>query len=244
MNKYSLIIPCYNEEKNLPKLFSKFSNSFENYKIEIIFVDNGSTDNTNYLLNEFSKKKKSVKIISVKKNVGYGHGILQGLNKSSGNFVGWTHADLQTNPEDFIKAVELIEKNKGENMFVKGVRHGRNYFDMIFTLGMTLFECILLRKWLSDINGQPTVFNKQLFLNWKNPPHDFSLDLYTFYNAKIKKYDIIRVPVFFGKRYSGVGSNDGLKAKIKYSFKTINYSFKIVFNNLRKRDVKNSSSYK
>ena len=235
MYKFSLIIPCYNEEKNLPKLFSKFSHSFKNYEIEIIFVDNGSTDNTNKLLSEFSKKKKNVKVIRVKQNIGYGYGIIQGLNKSSGNFIGWTHADLQTDPEDFIEAVKLIEKNKGENIFVKGVRHGRNYFDIFFTLGMTLFESILLRKWLSDINGQPTVFSRKLFLNWKNPPHDFSLDLYTFYHAKMKKYDIIRLPVFFGNRHSGVGSNDGLKAKIKYSLKTIIYSFRLVVNNLGKR---------
>ena len=77
----------------------------------------------------------------------------------------------------------------------------------------------MLRKWLPDINGQPTVFSRELFSNWHNPPLDFSLDLFTFYHAKKENYDIIRYPVFFGPRLSGVGSNDRITAKIKYSIR-------------------------
>jgi len=233
MYLYSLIIPCYNEAQNLPHLFNKFSNSFEKNKIEVIFVNNGSKDRTQYILEEFQKNNNFVKIVTIKSNKGYGNGILKGLEQSSGKYIGWTHADLQTDPNDFIKAVEIIKKNKDKKVLIKGKRYGRNFFDLIFTFGMTIFEFILLKKWLQDINGQPTVFNRELFLNSINPPHDFSLDLFVYYQAKIEKYNIIRFPVYFGPRSFGVGSNDSIKAKIKYSIRTVVFSFKMIFNNSR-----------
>lgn len=242
MYLFSLIIPCYNEAQNLPHLFSKFSNSFENNKIEVIFVDNGSKDRTQYILKKFQKNNNFVKIVIIKSNKGYGNGILKGLEQSSGKYIGWTHADLQTDPEDFIKAVEIINKNKDKKLLIKGHRYGRNFFDVIFTFSMTFFELMLLRTWLPDINGQPTVFSRELFSNWHNPPFDFSLDLFTFYHAKKEKYDIIRYPVFFGPRLFGVGSNDRITAKIKYSIRTIIFSTKMIYK-LREKNVKDFTSY-
>ena len=58
MYEFSLVIPCYNEAENLPDLFSKFSNSFKKSKIEVIFVDNGSNDKTQYILKKFKEKNK------------------------------------------------------------------------------------------------------------------------------------------------------------------------------------------
>ena len=92
---------------------------------------------------------------------------------------------------------------------------------------MTLFEVIILKKWLWDINGQPTVFHRSLYESWQNPPLDFFLDLFALYTAKKTNFNILRFPVNFGKRYSGVGHNDGLLAKIKYSVRTLKFSLKL-----------------
>ena len=74
MVNLSLVIPCYNEEKNIDPLFEKLKKLSDlDNRIEIIIVDNGSTDktNTNILKNELYKKDK-IKLLLIEKNVGYG----------------------------------------------------------------------------------------------------------------------------------------------------------------------------
>ena len=63
----SVIMPCYNSEIYLPNLFQMFKDqTFKNY--ELIFIDDGSTDNTNLLISEQQKKDKRIKLITLKKH--------------------------------------------------------------------------------------------------------------------------------------------------------------------------------
>lgn len=224
---FSLIIPCYNEAENLPLLISRCKALVENPLCEVILVDNGSTDSTPMVLNSLLITEYSgIRSIRVEKNQGYGFGILSGLKAAKGNILGWTHADLQTNPLDFLQALTFFEK--GHKIFVKGKRYGRKFSDVIFTIGMSLFETFLLRKFLWDINAQPTVFSRHFFETWKNSPHDFSLDLYAYYTAKRAGLKVFRFPVQFGKRAYGVSHwNINWTAKIKFIKRTMKFSFEL-----------------
>ena len=126
----SLIIPCYNEESNLPLLFEKLK-EIQNKCHEIFLVDNGSTDDTSKVIERFIKNKdKRLKILKIKTNIGYGHGIMSGVREASGQIIAWTHADLQTDPKDVINAYELFISTKQNHKFVlKGKRKKRNLFD-------------------------------------------------------------------------------------------------------------------
>ena len=76
----SLIIPCYNEEENLDKLLNKldFLKEFDDEKIEIIIVNNGSNDNSHEILKNELYLKNKISILNIQKNKGYGDGIHQG----------------------------------------------------------------------------------------------------------------------------------------------------------------------
>ena len=225
--KYSLVIPCFNEEKNLPLLIDRCIKILDRNDIQLILVDNGSTDNPKKILLEYEFQHKNLNVVYIKKNQGYGFGILSGLNEAEGDIIGWTHADLQTDPNDFIKGVGFF-KEFGNNIFVKGKRYGRPFSDTIFTIGMSIFESILLRKKLWDINAQPTIFSKNFFHSLKNPPSDFSLDLYFYYKAIQSNLKIYRFPVIFGERMYGISSwNVDFRSKVKFIRRTINYSFKL-----------------
>ena len=225
--KYSLVIPCFNEEKNLPLLIEKSKELLTRNDIQLILVDNGSTDNTRKILLNYELKHKNLFVVHVKKNKGYGFGILSGLNEAEGDIIGWTHADMQTDPNDFLEGI-IFFKKFGENIFVKGKRHGRPFGDTFFTIGMSIFESILLGTKLWDINAQPTIFSKGFFHSLKNPPNDFSLDLYFYYKAIQSNLKIYRFPVLFGERMYGISSwNIGFRSKIKFIRRTINYSFKL-----------------
>ena len=103
---YSVVIPCFNEEGSIKLILEKTKNLFRKHNIELILVNNGSTDNTKYILEDLITNYPHARYINLDKNLGYGGGILKGLSHCKGDIIGWTHADLQTDPCDCITAFE------------------------------------------------------------------------------------------------------------------------------------------
>lgn len=222
--KLSLVIPCYNEADNLKNLIELCGKAFTRDDVEVILVDNGSTDHTQELLAELLPGSPQLRSTKVDVNQGYGFGILSGLKEAKGEYIGWTHADLQADPADAFKALEYIEAGH-TNAFLKGSRYGRSMQDVFFTGGMSVFDSLVLGTGLRDINAQPNIFPRSVYESWDNPPHDFALDLYAYYKAKKQGVEIIRFPVYFGKRTAGEAHLNSLRAKLKYSLRTIRYTF-------------------
>ncbi len=230
MKKLSIVVPCYNEAENIPSLLEAYQETLKNYEIEVVLVNNGSTDNTADVLVEISSKFSDfLKVVNVPVNQGYGYGILEGLRNSSTEFIGWTHGDLQTPPKDVVKAFDILEKsNFNKNLYVKGSRTGRPIFDQFFSVGMGIFESLYLGTKLSEVNAQPNIFHRSFYENWKNPPHDFALDLYALYQARKSNLRLIRFPVPFLKRQHGVSKwNTGILAKWKFIKRTIIFSIEL-----------------
>jgi len=224
--RFSLIIPCYNENENLPFLFKKLENILQKNLFEIIIVENGSNDGSLDTIKSYQLKYKNLKFLKIHKNEGYGNGILRGLDMATGDFLSWTHADMQTDPQDILKGEILIKKNKkNRNLFIKGIRSGRSINDRFFTIGMSFFCSLALGKFLWDINAQPSIFSAAFFKSWKNPPKDFSLDLYAYYMAKKSGYKVVRIPVRFNKRLYGSSKwNIDLFSKFKFIKRTIKFT--------------------
>lgn len=225
--KFSLIIPCYNEAANLPLLLERCAKVAQPEYIEVILVDNGSTDNTPQVLAELLPRHPGCRSVRVEVNQGYGFGILFGLRAAQGEILGWTHADMQTDPLDALKGLKLFDQH-GKHVFVKGKRFGRPIADVFFTVGMSAFETLLLGKPLWDINAQPTMFSREFFATWQNPPHDFALDLYAYYQACKQNLPIHRFSVLFGKRAHGVSHwNINWAAKYRFIKRTIDFSLQL-----------------
>ncbi len=223
-------MPCYNEAKNIPLIIERFSNSINRDDIEVIFVDNGSTDDSKSVFKDYLPKHSFAKLVNLKINNGYGHGIKCGLLAAKGDFIGYTHADMQTDPKDVIKALEIIEsKGSSRNLFVKGLRKGRPFIDEFFTKGMSIFETLYLGTSLWDINAQPNIFHKTFFEKIKSKcPNDFSFDLYILYKSKKLNIDIVRFDVIFPERKFGVSSwNTGIVSKWNFIKRTLEFSSKL-----------------
>jgi polyisoprenyl-phosphate glycosyltransferase len=228
--KLSIVVPCYNEAANLPALLSAYAEAITRDDIEVILVDNGSTDETAQVLTELAPRyQRFLRIYTVSKNHGYGHGILSGLATARGEFIGWTHGDMQTPPQDLLQALRIIEEyGNANNLYVKGRREGRPLFDRIFTWGMNIFETIYLRTPLYEVNAQPNIFHSSFFATWKNPPIDFSFDLYVLYHAKQCKLKIIRFPVLFLERQHGSSKwNTNWQAKWRFIKRTVQFSVEL-----------------
>lgn len=227
--KLSIIVPCYNESKNIPLILMRLNEVIKRDNVELILVNNGSTDDSQKVMERLLPDYLFARIVNVEVNQGYGFGIISGLRSAKGEYLAWTHADMQTDPYDVIKALDLIEKESSpEKTFVKGNRQGRPLADVLFTRGMGIFESLYLRVSLYDINAQPNLFHRSFYESWENPPYDFSLDLYVFYMAKKIGLKVVRFPVLFTKRRHGHSHwNFGWKSKWKFIKRTLDFSFKL-----------------
>ena len=226
--RLSLIVPCYNEARNLPALVERFR-AIEDEAIEIILVDNGSTDATPTVLEDLIRDCPRIASVRVPINKGYGFGILSGLNAATGDVLAWTHADQQTDPMDAVIGFDRFRMAAHpETLFIKGLRYGRPLVDTIFTAGMSMFESVLTRTVMRDINAQPTMFHRTFFATWRDAPDDFALDLYAYWRAKEAKLTVYRFPVRFGPRLFGNSHwNTGMRARLKFIRRTISFSLKL-----------------
>jgi len=225
--KFSLIIPCYNEAENLPLLLERCENLARTPGIELVLVDNGSTDGTAAAFIDLLQDYPNCRSLRVEDR-GYGFGILAGLAAASGDILGWTHADMQTDPQDALRGLKLFLRH-GENTFVKGRRCGRPLVDATFTVGMSIFETLVLARPLWDINAQPTMFSRKFYETWSSvAPHDFLLDLYAYYQARRCGLAVHRFPVRFGERVHGNSRwNLNWAAKRKFIRRTVDFSLEL-----------------
>jgi glycosyltransferase involved in cell wall biosynthesis len=226
--KLSIVVPCYNEEKNLLAILEAFKKVLTLGEMELIVVNNGSTDGSAEVLSQKMPEYPFAKLVHVPVNRGYGFGIVSGLRVAEGEIIGWTHADMQTDPADVVRGYQVLMESTSKEVLLKGKRVGRPFFDVFFTFGMSLLSSALLRYWLFDINAQPKLFNRTFLREMKDAPDDFSLDLYLLLRAKQKKISILEIPVLFAKRQFGEAKGGGsLKGKWKLMKRTFSYILKI-----------------
>jgi len=225
----SIVIPCYNESPNLKALTAKcFEVVKNNAGVEVILVDNGSTDDSPAVMKNLLQQynQPDLRTHRVPVNKGYGYGITEGLNAAKGDYLCWTHADLQTDLNDCLIAYQLIKGKKSGYSVVKGRRKGRSLFDVMFTWLMSAYVLFKLKASVSDINAQPKIFTRAFWEKIKaNAPPDFALDLYLLIQAQ-RENGISEFPVYFHKRVAGEAKGGGsgdLRLKIKLAKRSINY---------------------
>jgi glycosyltransferase involved in cell wall biosynthesis len=219
--RIGIVIPCFNEAGNLANLINEceFVASAADY--EFVLVNNGSSDNSIEILKKIHTL--NIKTVTLEENAGYGGGILAGLKVLETEFVGWIHADLQT---DLRKS--LLSLDDQNFHFFKGIRYGRSLSERFLSAGMGILCSILFKTSLFEINAQPTIMERTLFESWTNPPTDFSLDLYALVFAKKRNLKITRAKFDFSKRTSGHSTwNFGLRSRYKMVSRTIKYALSL-----------------
>lgn len=222
MNQIEIVIPCFNEARNLPRLIQLLEELVEDSGLSFVLVDNGSTDGSEEIFSKVINPK--VRVVTLEINQGYGGGILAGLRQCNCQFVGWMHSDLQTPPTVLLGK----EFQATSNALIKGQRTGRRFSERLFTIGMAVIESVIFRQRLWDINGQPSIFSREWFETLENPPEDFSLDLFLYVQARRSGLTIIRPRVKFGERFAGSSTwNTGIKSQAHFVKRTIGYSVRL-----------------
>ncbi len=166
MKKINIVIPVLDEEKNILKIINSIKSLKLSYNIEIIFVDDGSKDNTLQIIKKISSADKEIKYISFSKNFGHQIALSAGLDYSNGDMIIMLDGDFQHPieiiPEMILKyesgydVVQMVKKTQGKrNIFIKT-------YTFLFYYLFRKFSNINLSNNVSDFRLISSKVNKQL----------------------------------------------------------------------------------
>lgn len=121
--QFTIVIPVYNEEDNLKRVETELTNylTIASRKAKVLFVNDGSKDKSQELIEEICTRNPDFTYISFKKNAGLSAAIKAGFDYADTELIGYIDSDLQTAPEDF----NLLLEHIGEYDLVTGVRANR-----------------------------------------------------------------------------------------------------------------------
>jgi len=164
---FSIVVPLFNEEKNIEQLLSEINKSLINYPdYEIILIDDGSTDNTFGVINRVSNKK--IKIFQNSKNQGQSFSIHKGVKKSLNNIIITLDGDGQNDPNDILKLFNFYKKKTNKYHLVGGLRLNRK--DSILKIFSSkianFFRSRLLKDDCKDTGCSLKVFDRNIFLQF------------------------------------------------------------------------------
>ena len=120
----SVVVPVYNEELSVQPLYEAITKALSklNLSYEILFIDDGSSDNTYLNSKDLAEKDPHLKVVKLKRNYGQTIGLHAGFQNATGKMIVTMDGDLQNDPEDI---EQMIEKIKEGNDIVLGWRHNR-----------------------------------------------------------------------------------------------------------------------
>lgn len=222
--KITIIIPLYNEDRTIIKLLKKIYR-LKKINLEIIVVNDGSTDNSLKLIKNFSKTKKKLKIISHRKNSGKGSAIKSAKKYITGDIVLIQDADLEYDPNDYFKLIKPLKENKFDVVYGSRTLNKKRYeskgFTSIFRIFgnhvLTIISNILNNQKLTDAHTCYKVFSKKVFfkIDLKENGFEFCPEITT--KISKLKLNIKEVPV----KYRGRHYSEGKKIKLIHAFKAL-----------------------
>lgn len=226
----SVVLPCYNEAKSLDRLIEDYRSGANRKgllpdRFELILVNNGSTDESAQILNLYVKRQSYnfIKVVTIDRNEGYGHGLLAGLKEARFGTCAFSHADEQCAAADVFRAFDLLAGNDG--VLVKGHRKGRKLSDRLFSRSFEFCVWLCLHKRIIEINAQPKVFPAWLLKEvQRQAPKDFAFDLHVLLRALEHDMEIREIPVTFHSRAHGQSRwSSTVSSKIRHIKLMLNY---------------------
>lgn len=204
--KLTIIIPVYNEEKTIEQVLKQVSVlRIPQVSIEMIVVDDGSTDSTAKVIANQKLKRKNFKFLQHNKNVGKGGAVKTGIDSATGDYIVIQDADLEYNPKDIGRLiVPIIEK---KSQVVYGTRLKRlpnlsreertlrfliHYFGNRF---LSLLTTLLYGQWITDMETCYKLFPREAMKKIKLFARGFEFEPEITAKLLKRKYRILEIPI-------------------------------------------------
>ena len=224
----SVVIPVYNEEENVRLLHESLRNALDplNQEYELLFVDDGSTDSTLPILEEIQAQDNKVVVLSLRRNFGQTAAFAAGFDFSRGDVVVTMDGDLQNDPADIPKLLELIK----ESDLVSGWRKKRK--DPFFSRRLpSMMANWLISKVtgvkLHDYGCSLKAYRRDVIKNLKlyGEMHRFIPAVASWYGVRVAEVETVHHPRMRGKSKYGISRTvkvvlDLITVKFLQSFST------------------------
>ncbi len=205
--KFSIVIPVYNESKNLPLLISQIYKVLKNHTFELIIIDDNSSDGTFEVLNKI--KKKNFRFFIRKKKRDLSRSCVLGFNKSKYKNILVMDGDLQHQPKDIKKLLRIFQLKKahiviGSRELFTRKKHNLSFMRLSASRILIFIVNILLGNKTSDPMSGFFIFKKEIFIRNKyklfNKGYKILMDLIYLDEKYQKIYD---VKINFANRKKG-----------------------------------------
>lgn len=227
MSKLSIIIPIYNEKNTLLEIISRVEKTdIGKIKKEIILVDDCSTDNGQELLKGLEDKYK---VFYHQKNQGKGAALRTGFKHATGNILVIQDADLEYDPQDYPKLIEVL--TKGEADIVYGSRNltKNPCFNKLYYFGslfLNFVNNIFYGSHLTDIYTCYKMFKKSVLEDLPSKSRGFEFEAEITAKALKRGYKIKEVAISYRPRSIKEGKKINWKDALKGFWTIIKYRFK------------------
>ena len=205
--KFSIVIPVYNESKNLPLLISQIYKVLKNHTFELIIIDDNSSDGTFDVLNKI--KKKNFRFFIRKKRRDLSRSCVLGFDKSKYKNILVMDGDLQHQPKDIKKLLKIFQLKKahiviGSRELFTRKKHNLSFMRLSASRILIFIVNILLGNKTSDPMSGFFIFKKEIFIRNKyklfNKGYKILMDLIYLDEKYQKIYD---VKINFANRKKG-----------------------------------------
>ena len=222
--KFSIVIPVFNESKNLPLLINQIYKTLKFKKFELIIVDDNSTDETKYIMKKL--KKKNMKFFIRKKDRDLAKSCFFGFEKSKYKNILVMDGDLQHKPIDILKLLKIYENKEAD--FVIGTRklfekkkHNLGFLRLSASRLLILIVNFFLGGKTSDPMSGFFIFKKKIFVDNKNKlfnkGYKILMDLIYIDNKKRVIFDV------------GINFDTRKKGRSKMNLKILVYLINMIF---------------
>lgn len=214
----SVIIPVYNEVKNINEIIKRVQTT--KLASEIVIVDDGSKDGTRDILQTLNGKKK-VRVILHEKNQGKGAAVVTGMKAAKGEIILIQDADLEYDPRDYPLLLKPIQEGLADvvygSRFLGGPHRVTMFWHQVANKLLTLMTNILYDSILTDMETGYKVFRRKVIEDMTIKAKRFNFE--PEFTAKIlkRKHRIYEVPISFNPR----DYTEGKKIKLKDAFEAV-----------------------
>lgn len=216
----TIIVPVYNEERTVVKVLERLANLSLGIKKEIIIVNDGSTDNSRNLIENFIKehKKSEFKLMN-KENGGKGSALRMGINAAKGDIVTIQDADLEYNPKEYKRLIMPIIQGDADVVYGSRFMLKHKPVYRIYFWGnklLTFLTKILYNAKITDMETCYKVFRRDVIKNLGLKSDKFDIEPEITAKVLNKHIKILEIPISYKPRLieegKKIGWKDGISA--------------------------------
>jgi len=248
--KLSIVIPVFNEDRYLEKLFKQLKKHFNKEDTEIIIINDGSTDNSSKIIEDFKSNREYVfnlKIITLDINSGKGKALQIGIKNSLGDYILLQDADLELDIKDSKEMYDMICSNKEikcifGSRYLSGKLKKNNYFfnNLVGKINSLIFN-IFFSQSLSDVHCGLKILHKDVINKIQLSINDFGIEIDLASQVVRNNFFIYEYGVSYYFRTKEQGKKitwiDGLKSfyyliKVRFIDNTLSTNLSILFSSI------------